>query len=73
MNVTMVDVTTIQGVRVGDPAVFLGRQGEETITAEELANHADTIPYEVFTAIGGQNPKIYLNNHSPGTPSLRHG
>ena len=74
MNLTMVDVTAIEGVRVGDPAVFLGRQGKETITAEELARHADTIPYEVFTAIGVQNPKIYIDdNTSPGTQSHRRG
>jgi alanine racemase len=76
MNLTMVDVTDIEGVRVGDPAVFLGRQGEETITAEELAQHAETIPYEIFTAIGAVNPRTYIdnrNNDSPGTSSRRNG
>ncbi|MBI4776258.1 MAG: alanine racemase [Deltaproteobacteria bacterium] len=67
MNVTVVDVTSIQGVREGDPVVLLGRQGDEIITAEELANHADTISYEIFTAIGGQNPRIYIDS----APSIK--
>jgi len=62
MNVIMADITSIQGVRVGDPVVALGRQGKETITAEELAGHAETIPYEVFTALGGQNPRTYIDS-----------
>ena len=49
MNLCMVDVTHISGVHEGDPAVLLGRQGEEVITAEMLADHLGTIAYEVLT------------------------
>jgi alanine racemase len=52
MNLCMADVSNIPGVRAGDPAVFLGRQGAEVITAEMLADHLGTIPYEILTLPG---------------------
>ncbi len=52
MNLCMVDVTHVPGVQAGDQAVLLGRQGEEVITAEQLADHLGTIPYEVLTLPG---------------------
>ena len=52
MNLTMVDVTHVPAVRAGDPAVLLGRQGDETVTPEMLAEWLGTIPYEVLTLPG---------------------
>jgi len=52
MNLTMVDVTHIPGVESGDEAVLLGRQGEEHVTAEDLAGWLGTIPYEVLVRPG---------------------
>jgi alanine racemase len=52
MNLCMADVTHIPGVAAGDRAVLLGRQGEETISAELLAEWLGTIPYEVLTLPG---------------------
>jgi alanine racemase len=49
MNLCMVDVTHIAGAAAGDHAVLLGRQGDETISAEMLADLLGTIPYEVLT------------------------
>jgi alanine racemase len=49
MNLCMVDVTHIAGASAGDHAVLLGRQGDETISAEMLADLLGTIPYEVLT------------------------
>lgn len=46
-------------VRVGDPVVLLGRDGEEEISAEELAGHIDSISYEVVTGIGKRVPRRY--------------
>jgi alanine racemase len=44
-------------VEVGDDVVLLGSQGEETIGAWELADHADTIAYEIVTRIGRRVPR----------------
>jgi alanine racemase len=49
MNLMMADVSHIDGVTAGDEVVLLGRQGDEAVTAEELADLAGTITYEVVT------------------------
>ena len=51
MDNIVVDVSHIPGVQEGDEAVLIGRQGEEAITAEEVAAWAETINYEVTTAL----------------------
>ena len=48
----MLDVTGIEDVRVGDEAVFIGRQGDCVIYAEELAENAGTITNELFSRLG---------------------
>lgn len=61
MNLTMVDVSSLQGVSAGDEVVLLGLQGEERITAEEIADKTGTINYEVYCAIGKANRRTYTN------------
>ena len=58
MDQTVVDVTEIPGVAAGDEVVLLGRQGEESITAEDHARCAGTIPWEIFTSIGARVARI---------------
>lgn len=60
MDLTMVDVTGIDGVEENDEVVILGRQGEEEIGADELASRAGTISYEVLVAAGGRSRRIYV-------------
>ncbi|MCX7933876.1 MAG: alanine racemase, partial [Planctomycetota bacterium] len=52
MDYTMVDVTELPEVEVGSVATLLGRDDSERLTAEEVAEFADTIPYCVTTGIG---------------------
>ena len=52
MNLCMVDVTHIPEAAAGDRAVLLGRQGDEAVTAEMLADLLGTIPYEILTLPG---------------------
>ncbi len=47
-------------VEPGDDVVLLGRQGDEAITAEELAIQADTIGYEIVTGIGARVPREHV-------------
>jgi alanine racemase len=58
MNITMVDVTDIPGVREGDVATLIGPDGEERVTAEELAEHAGTINYEILAGISPLLPRV---------------
>lgn len=49
----------------GDEAVLIGRQGEEEITADDLAAQLGTISYEVLTGISQRVPRIYINERRP--------
>lgn len=60
MDMTMVDVSGLPDVRVGDEAVLIGRQGADEITADEVAELQGTISYEVLCRIGPRVPRIYL-------------
>ena len=51
MNMTIVDVTHVDDAALGDEVVLLGAQGDEAITAEQLAGWIGTINYEVTTRI----------------------
>jgi alanine racemase len=62
MDLTMIDVTDIRGVTQGDEVVLLGRQGEETISADEMAGWAETISYEILTSISARVPRIQQNS-----------
>lgn len=57
MEKTMVNVTNIAGVSIGDEVVLLGRQGDQAITAEEIAAKLGTLNYEVITSIMARVPR----------------
>lgn len=48
-------------VAAGDEVVILGRQGDDEITAQEMAGKLDTIPYEVVCGISARVRRIYLD------------
>jgi len=60
MNLTMIRVDPSLHYRVGEEVVLMGTQGQETITPDELAQKAETIPYELFCLLGRLNPRINL-------------
>ena len=59
MDQFMVDVTDIPNVKAGDEGVLIGRQGNEFIGADEVAEKLDTIPYEVLCAVSGRVDRVY--------------
>ncbi len=61
MDQIVVDVSHIPDVRVEDPVVVIGRQGEEEIRVEEVAAWAQTINYEITTGITARVPRVYRN------------
>ena len=61
MDQTMVDVTDIKDVKTEDIAVLIGKQGNEEISATEVARMSGTIPYEIFTSINKRVQKVYLD------------
>ncbi|HIE44063.1 MAG TPA: alanine racemase [Candidatus Omnitrophica bacterium] len=59
MDQTIVDVSRVEGVEVGDEVALIGRQKDEQITVEEVAQKIGTIPHEVVSMIGKRVPRIY--------------
>jgi alanine racemase len=61
MDQTVVDVTGIPGVGIGDEVVLLGSQGEQTIDAWDLADLTGTVPWEVLCAISSRVPRVMVD------------
>jgi len=51
----------------GDEVILLGSSENESITVEDMAVWANTVPYEVLTAINARVPRIYLDPKNPVT------
>jgi alanine racemase len=60
MDMCMIDVTDIDGAGVGDEVVLLGRQGDEEVTATELAGIHGSVPHEVLTSVSRRVPRFYV-------------
>ena len=58
MDQTMIDVTGVPRVRVGDDAVLIGRQDDARVSAAELARLCGTIPYETATSLSSRVPRV---------------
>jgi len=58
MDLTLADIGDAK-VKVGDEVVLIGRQGLESISADEIAELEDTISYEIVCSIGKRVPRIY--------------
>jgi alanine racemase len=57
----MLDVTDVTEVSVGDEVILLGCDSNgNCVRAEELAEKAGTIPYEIFCGISKRVPRVYL-------------
>ncbi|HEU4606824.1 MAG TPA: alanine racemase C-terminal domain-containing protein, partial [Chitinophagaceae bacterium] len=55
MDMTMIDITSIPGVKEGDPVLLFG----PGLPVADLANWANTIPYEILTGISERVKRIY--------------
>jgi alanine racemase len=61
MDLTLLDVTDIPGVDVGDEVILLGKSEHCSITALDIAQELGTVPYEVLCSIGKRVPRIYID------------
>ena len=59
MDQFMIDVSHIQGVRVGDAVTLLGQDGKECITMEELGDLSERFNYEFACLITPRVPRVY--------------
>jgi alanine racemase len=59
MDMSLVDVTAVRGrVELGDEVVIIGRQNEQEVAADEMAEKLGTINYEVVSAISHRVPRV---------------
>ena len=59
MDITLLDVTDVPGVEIGDVVTIVGADGDKTITAWEHATFSHTIPYEILCGINTRVPRRY--------------
>jgi alanine racemase len=62
MDQFVVDVSHIPGVQQDDEVVIVGAQGDERISAEEVARLAGTINYEVTTSLLPRVARVYTRS-----------
>lgn len=62
MDQMMVDVTGIPEAREDDEVTLMGRDGQEQITAEEIAAAGGGFHYEILCNVGKRVPRVYLRN-----------
>ena len=55
----MVGVSGVKAIKLGTPVTVLGKQKKEYISADELAEYAGTINYEIVCSLGNRLPKVY--------------
>jgi alanine racemase len=65
MDLTMVDVTDLAEVQVGDEVVLFGDQDDAVLPIEEVAQGSATLPYEIMCTIGKRVTRIYVRGGRP--------
>ncbi len=59
MDMFMVDVTDVPDVQAGDVVTLFGRDGEEYLPIEQMAEQVGTIPYEIMCALSPRVKRVY--------------
>lgn len=62
MDQMMADVSDIPDAVAGDSVIIMGRDGKNNVSAEELAEIAGTINYEIVCNVGKRVPRVYIKN-----------
>ncbi|MBW2408425.1 MAG: alanine racemase, partial [Deltaproteobacteria bacterium] len=62
MDLTILDVGEIDSVGMEDEVVIFGRQGNASITADDLASELNTINYEIVSTVMARVPRVYVRS-----------
>lgn len=65
MDQTGIDLTDVPEASEGTEVVLIGKQGDQEITADEVAAWAGTISYEVLCGLSERVPRHYFQNGEP--------
>lgn len=60
MNLTMVDVTDIEGAQLGDEVVIIGKQGDRTISVGAFGEMTRAINYETLVRLPTEIPRVVV-------------
>ena len=60
MDLMVIDVSHVPEATVGDEVILMGRQGDEEISAAELAERAGTIHWDIVTRVGSRVRRVYV-------------
>ncbi len=60
MDQFMVDITDIPDAKANDEVVLIGKSGDETLTADDMAQMLGSIGYEVICDVGKRVQRVYL-------------
>ena len=60
MDQCMIDVSAVNNINVGDEVIVFGNGGDSSITLEELAKNAGTVPHEILSLTGNRTPRAYI-------------
>ncbi|MFK7826017.1 MAG: alanine racemase [Oligoflexales bacterium] len=63
MNMMMVDVSSLEDVEVGDEVTLVGKDGDEVISADDLAAWSQTINYEVVACLNPEIPRVIVESN----------
>jgi len=58
MDIVLADVTDVPSVAEGDVATLIGSDGDERVSAEELAEQSGTINYEILARLSPSLPRL---------------
>ncbi len=70
MDMTMIDVTAVPSLQVGDWVTVIGAEGDAFVGADELARLCETIPYEILCGVGSRIPRHYVSSSPSSGDSL---
>ncbi len=62
MDQCMIDVSSVNNINVGDEVIVFGDGRNSTVTADSLAQKADTINYEILCLIGERLPIVFIKD-----------
>jgi alanine racemase len=60
MDLTIIDVTDVPDVKLGDEVILIGEQSGSRITAEDVAGQIGTISYEIVTGVSSRVPRVFI-------------
>jgi alanine racemase len=60
MDMTLLDVSEVPSLTVGDWVTVIGAENKKSVWADEVARASETIPYEILCGIGNRVQRVYL-------------